>query len=313
MFVDIGTARIYFDTVGSQLELEPESVTTRPILIVMHGGPGFDHTTLRPYFDRFADSHQVLYIDHRGNGRSSGDPETWTLAQWGDDVRLICDALGIEKPHVYGNSFGGMVAMSYASRHPEHPAKLILSSTAATMHLEETYAMMQKLGGDEARSIAEQFWTAPNPEVMADYMAVCMPLYNTTSGPEQMAARKRALRALRGDPALHPRGTARHGPARRARRYRVPDAGAGGRSAPDHACCLLPGDRVLHQAGARRIAGARSLRAWRSSRRSGGCGDGAASVYCRLGTTTGHPHDSHPQGIDLDRNSKWMSRNVPLL
>ena len=193
MFVDIGTARIYFDTVGSQLALEPESVKSLPTLIVMHGGPGFDHTTLRPYFDRFADTHQVLYIDHRGNGRSTGDVDTWTLAQWGDDVKLICDALGIDKPHVYGNSFGGMVAMSYATRHPDHPAKVILSSTAAPMHLDETYAMMQKLGGDKARTIAEKFWTAPDPAAMADYMAVCMPLYNTKSSPEQAAARKRAL------------------------------------------------------------------------------------------------------------------------
>jgi len=81
VYVDVGTARIYFDTVGSQLALAPESVSERPTLIVLHGGPGFDHTTLRPYFDRFADTHQVLYLDHRGNGRSTGEPETWNLAQ----------------------------------------------------------------------------------------------------------------------------------------------------------------------------------------------------------------------------------------
>jgi proline iminopeptidase len=38
---------------------------------------------------------QIVYFDHRGNGRSSGvDPEHWTLAQWGDDVKGLCDALG---------------------------------------------------------------------------------------------------------------------------------------------------------------------------------------------------------------------------
>ena len=201
MYIDIGTAKIYFDTAGTQLELEPERVSERPTLIVMHGGPGFDHTTMRPYFDRFADSHQVFYIDHRGNGRSTGEPSTWNLAQWGDDVKAICDALGIKRPHVYGNSFGGMVAMSYAARHPEHPAKLILSSTAARMRLDDTYAMMQKLGGDRARAVAEKFWTSPDEQARADYMEVCMPLYNPAPNPEQMAARKRAL--MRGEVMEH--------------------------------------------------------------------------------------------------------------
>jgi len=58
-------------------------------------------------------------MDHRGNGRSShDDPPTWSLAQWGDDVRGMCDALGIVKPIVYSVSFGGFVAQSYATRHP---------------------------------------------------------------------------------------------------------------------------------------------------------------------------------------------------
>jgi proline iminopeptidase len=61
----------------------------------------------------------VIYLDHRGNGRSDAGPkELWTLAQWGDDVRSFCDALGIERPIVLGVSFGGMVAMAYATRHP---------------------------------------------------------------------------------------------------------------------------------------------------------------------------------------------------
>jgi pimeloyl-ACP methyl ester carboxylesterase len=96
MFVDIGTARIFFDVVGAKLAIDGERMVERPTLIFMHGGPGFDHSTLRPYFDRFADTHQVIYIDHRGNGRSTGAPDTWRLDQWGDDVKAICDALGIE-------------------------------------------------------------------------------------------------------------------------------------------------------------------------------------------------------------------------
>jgi proline iminopeptidase len=195
MHIDLGTARIFFDTAGPELALDGERMTKRPTLIVMHGGPGFDHSTLRPYFDRFADAFHVVYIDHRGNGRSTGEPQTWTLAQWGDDVKAFCDALGILKPNVYGNSFGGMVAMSYAARHPKHPAKLVLSSTAARVRLDLTAQIMEERGGPQARAIAERFWNTRDDDAYADYMRVCMPLYNPPGEKteEQAQARRRAL------------------------------------------------------------------------------------------------------------------------
>jgi len=193
MFATVNGARIFFDTVGSKLAIDGERMVERPTLIVMHGGPGFDHSTMRPYFDRFADTHQVLYLDHRGNGRSGGEKETWTLDQWGDDVKTLCDVLGIEKPVVFGNSFGGMVAMAYAARHPDHPAKLILSSTAARIRLDVTFQMMEERGGAKARAAAERFWASTDDAAMADYMALCMPLYNPPGGEDQGAARRRAI------------------------------------------------------------------------------------------------------------------------
>jgi len=82
MYVNVNGARLFFDTVGPHLAIDGARMVERPALVVMHGGPGFDHALMRPYFDRFADTHQVIYIDHRGNGRSGGEPDTWTLTQW---------------------------------------------------------------------------------------------------------------------------------------------------------------------------------------------------------------------------------------
>jgi proline iminopeptidase len=196
MFLTVNGARLFFDTVGSSLAVEAERMAERPSLLVLHGGPGFDHSLMRPYFDRFADTHQVVYLDHRGNGRSGGDQDTWNLAQWGDDIAAFIDALGLERPAVLGLSFGGMAAMAYATRHPHQPSRLILSSTAARMHLEETYAMMSRLGGEEAATIARAFWSAPSVEGAAAYMATCMPLYNPTNDPANAAARARAITRL---------------------------------------------------------------------------------------------------------------------
>src|SRR3954465_1610838 len=128
----------------------------KPTLLMLHGGPGFDHTMYKPTFSQLADIAQVIYLDQRGQGRSSGDdPATWTLAQWGDDVKGLCDALGIEKPIVYGGSFGGFVAQSYVTRHPEHPGKLILVSTSARMDYHAVFAAFERIGGKEARALAE--------------------------------------------------------------------------------------------------------------------------------------------------------------
>jgi proline iminopeptidase len=153
----------------------------RPTLLLLHGGPGFDHSSYKPGFSRLADAAQLVYLDHRGNGRSDRSrPERWNLAQWGDDVRAFCDALGIEKPVVLGNSFGGMVAMAYAVRHPDHPGKLVLSSTSARHRLDRVLAAFERLGGAEAREAARRYWTEPGAETLPDYARLCFPLYTRT-------------------------------------------------------------------------------------------------------------------------------------
>jgi len=193
MFVTLGAQRIFFDVVGDKLAIAGPAMREKPTLLIMHGGPGFDHTGLRPDFDDFADIAQVIYLDHRGNGRSvPSNPATWTLAQWGDDVRSLCEALGIEKPIVFGQSFGGMVAQSYATRHPAHPRALILSSTAARMDLKASLALFEAKGGAHARGVAERFWASGSDEEFDTYLQVCMPLYNTTLRPGGEDARMRA-------------------------------------------------------------------------------------------------------------------------
>jgi proline iminopeptidase len=126
---------------------------------MLHGGPGADHSTYKPDYAGLADIAQIVYLDHRGNGRSKDGPkEAWTLAQWGDDVRAFCDALGIVNPIVLGASFGGMVALAYATRHPAHPAKLILISTEAAggSHRPRRVELFERFGGPEVGALARR-------------------------------------------------------------------------------------------------------------------------------------------------------------
>ncbi len=188
MRVNIGDVRLFFDVEGAKLRPDGAKMREAPTIVLLHGGPGFDHSNFKPDFSPMAEIAQVVYLDHRGNGRSDrGDRSKWNLAQWGDDVRSFCEALEIERPIVMGVSFGGMVAMSYATRHPEHPGKLVLSSTAAVSRQDRSLEMFERLGGAEVREAARRFFENPVAETMADYQKKCMPLYNRTpSGPESV-------------------------------------------------------------------------------------------------------------------------------
>ena len=132
MKVTVNGASLYVDIEGSGLVADGPVMRDKPTLILLHGGPGLDHTIYKPAFSQLSDICQIVYVDHRGNGRSDdGDPADWTLDQWGDDIDGLCRALGIDKPIVYGASFGGFVAQSYATRYPDRIGGLVLSATAA--------------------------------------------------------------------------------------------------------------------------------------------------------------------------------------
>lgn len=100
-------------------------------LLVMHGGPGADHSTmlsLRPLSRRY----RLILYDHRCNGRSTrADLATFdweTLTADADAIRQHC---GIDRCAVIGHSFGGMVALEYAIRYPGHVTHLALLDTGA--------------------------------------------------------------------------------------------------------------------------------------------------------------------------------------
>lgn len=197
MHIEINGARLFFEVVGAKLAYGGPDVCEKPSLIALHGGPGFDHMTLRPFFDRFADVAQVIYLDHRGNGRSGGnDPATWTLAQWGEDVRAFAEALGIVKPIVVGHSFGGMVAQAYATAHPEHAAALILSSTTARFDYADRLRRFEAAGGAEARQAAERFFAIGDQAASEEYGRLVLPLYVTYRGPADADAARRTIRRV---------------------------------------------------------------------------------------------------------------------
>jgi proline iminopeptidase len=159
MHVIVNGVRLFFDVEGASLAPDGPAMREKPTLLMLHGGPGADHSIYKPDYSGLAEVAQIVYLDHRGNGRSEDGPkEAWTLAQWGDDVHAFCDALNIVNPIVLGVSFGGMVALAYATRHPAHPSKLILISTEAAggSHPERRVALFERFGGPETGRLARR-------------------------------------------------------------------------------------------------------------------------------------------------------------
>jgi pimeloyl-ACP methyl ester carboxylesterase len=190
MLVSVGDVRLFVDIDGAKLVPDGMSMRERPTIVMVHGGPGFDHTPFKARYPSLTEIAQLVYYDHRGNGRSEDGPrERWNLDHWADDLRALCDVLGIARPIVFGTSFGGFVTLNYALRHPDHPAKLVLSSTAARIHLDRSLAMFERLGGRDVRSAAERFFEGPTAENLEEYLRVCGPYYTQRPRPPEILAR----------------------------------------------------------------------------------------------------------------------------
>jgi pimeloyl-ACP methyl ester carboxylesterase len=190
MHVLVNGVRLFFDVEGAKLVPDGPTMREKPTLLLLHGGPGADHSIYRPAYSALADIAQVIYLDHRGNGRSEDGPsESWNLAQWGDDVRAFCDTLGIVDPVVLGASFGGMVALAYATRHPHHPA------AAGGSYLERRVELFERFGGPEIGALARRRFLElrghPDEASLDAWRRLAMPLY--TRIPRDPDVARRAL------------------------------------------------------------------------------------------------------------------------
>jgi len=184
MFVSVNGARLFFDVLNPRLEIVADRLEVKPVLVCLHGGPGGDHQSLRPAFDRLAGVAQIVYLDQRGGGRSDhGEPASWTLDQWADDVAGFCDALGIDKPIVLGVSGGALVAQAYLARHPDHASAVVLVNGCSRLDREALVAGFSALGGPEAGAAARAMYTRGAPADVPGFFQHCLPWYSRRPTP----------------------------------------------------------------------------------------------------------------------------------
>jgi proline iminopeptidase len=172
----------------------------RPIL-VLHGGPDFDHGYLLPDMDRLADEYRLIYYDQRGRGQSVAGVQVGdvTLASDIDDVDRIRRHFQLTSTALLGHSWGTVLALEYALRHPSSVSHLILMNPAPAaasdaVVLRKAYAA--RLGGDMARQnqiVAGTAYTQGDPEaVIARYRIHFRPALERSEDYERLMATMRA-------------------------------------------------------------------------------------------------------------------------
>jgi len=102
-------------------------------IIVLHGGPGLNHTYFLPQLADLAKSHRLIFFDQRASGKSSADLDStqMTLDAMVDDIDAIRKHFKYEKVNLFAHSFGGLLAMKYAIKYPSHVRRVILVSSIA--------------------------------------------------------------------------------------------------------------------------------------------------------------------------------------
>lgn len=132
--VAVPGGNVWFKKVGSGAGLP---------LLVVHGGPGLPHNYLAS-LERLADERQVIFWDQLGCGNSEhpANVELWTMDRSVAEVDAVVRALGLTRFHLFGNSWGGMLAQQYV---------LDATTGAVTLTISNSTASMPRFSADVAR------------------------------------------------------------------------------------------------------------------------------------------------------------------
>jgi proline iminopeptidase len=131
-----GPYRVWTKRIGNNPDLK---------MLLLHGGPGSTHEYLEAFDSCLpAAGVEYYYYDQLGSGRSDKpDDETlWDLERYVDEVEQVRSALGLQRRNfvLYGQSWGGILAMEYALRHGQHLRGVVISNMMSSVPAYNAYA-----------------------------------------------------------------------------------------------------------------------------------------------------------------------------
>lgn len=104
-------------------------------LLVLHGGPGASHDYLEPLEALAGTGRRVIFYDQLGGGNSDHphNPSMWTVELFLEELETVRKALALDRLHLLGQSWGGMLGMEYALTQPHGLASLIVADSPASI------------------------------------------------------------------------------------------------------------------------------------------------------------------------------------
>jgi len=189
-------------------------------ILVLHGGPGLDHSYFLPQITPLAQHFKLIFFDQRASGKSDAhvDSTTMSVKTFVADIDGVRRALHLGKVNLLGHSFGGLLAMRYALAHPDRLNSLILvnptPATSAMRDSSETVIRRRISPTDSlamARIRSSKEFKAGAPEAMVRFFRVfCRPLFAdpryadslTLQFPPDYAARQKTIGYLYHDQTL---------------------------------------------------------------------------------------------------------------
>lgn len=168
--IDVPGGRVWYRIAGSGAAGTP--------LLLLHGGPGAGHDGFEP-LDALAGERPVVFYDQLGCGKSDipDDASLWRVGRFVEEVAAVRKALGCERMHLLGSSWGGWLAIEYAVANGEGLASLVLSSTSASSRqfLEGARRMLSELPGGTGETIERL--EAESKTESPEYLQACMAFY----------------------------------------------------------------------------------------------------------------------------------------
>jgi proline-specific peptidase len=162
-FISFRGYKVWYRIVGDHTE--PGKLP----LLCLHGGPGLPHDYLEPLEAMAATGRRVIFYDQLGCGNSDhpSDPSLWTVDLFVEEVGVVRRALGLDRVHLLGQSWGGMLAMQYVLTQPAGVVSLTVASSPASMRqwVAEANRLRMALPPDVQRTLLqhEQAGTTDNP------------------------------------------------------------------------------------------------------------------------------------------------------
>jgi proline iminopeptidase len=168
-FIEVPGGRVWYEIAGSESAIP---------LLLLHGGPGAPSRYLDP-LRALADERPVVLYDQLGGGKSDRpeDQTLWTVDRFVKELQAVRDALGLDEVHLFGHSWGTMLAVEYMLTEPQGVESLILASPALDIPrwLRDTNRLKSQLPEEvqEAIDRHEQAGTTDSEE----YQAATMEFY----------------------------------------------------------------------------------------------------------------------------------------